>query len=83
MLCGDPLPWVENCKHLGNYIRNKIDGMKNYQRIKQAHYINKNNELEQEFHFVKCLKLSNMPAATATLLLLLFSVTIQYVTKTQ
>ena len=51
MLCGDPLPWVENCKHLGNYIRNKIDGMKNDQRIKQAQYINKNNELEQEFHF--------------------------------
>jgi hypothetical protein len=51
MLCGNPLPWVDHCKHLGNYIDNKIDGMKHDLRIKQAQFINKNNELEQEFHF--------------------------------
>ena len=28
MLCGNPLPWVENCKHLGNYLENRYDGMK-------------------------------------------------------
>ena len=51
MLCGNPLPWVEHCKHLGNYLENKIDGLKHDLRIKQAQYINKNNDLEQEFHF--------------------------------
>ena len=51
MLCGNPLPWVDHCKHLGNYIEDKIDGMKHDLAIKQAQYINKNNELQQEFHF--------------------------------
>ena len=51
MLCGNPLPWVDHCKHLENYLENKIDGMKHDLVIKQAQYIDKNNELEQEFHF--------------------------------
>ena len=51
MLCGNPLPWVDPCKHLGNYFENKIDGMKHDLVIKQAQYIDKNNELEQEFNF--------------------------------
>ena len=51
MLCGHPLPWVDHCKHLGNYLENKIDGLKHDLRIKQASYIDKNNELEQEFYF--------------------------------
>ena len=51
MLCGNPLPWVENCKHLGNYLESRYDGMKQDLRTKRAEYINKNNELEQEFYF--------------------------------
>ena len=51
ILCGNPLPWVDHCKHLGNYVENRIDGMKHDLQIKKAQYINKNNELEQEFHF--------------------------------
>ena len=50
MLCGNPLPWVQNCKHLGNHLENKIDGMKKDVKIKRACYIDKNNELLQEFH---------------------------------
>jgi hypothetical protein len=51
MLCGHPLPWGDHCNHLGNYLENKIDGMKQDLRIKQANYIDKNNDLEKEFHF--------------------------------
>ena len=50
-LCGNPLPWVEGAKHLGNYIENKIDGLKKDMKMKRADYINKNNELIQEFSF--------------------------------
>ena len=28
MHCGNPFPWVDHCKHLGNHIQNKYDGMK-------------------------------------------------------
>ena len=48
-LCGDPLPWVSSGKHLGITIGNKIDGMKTDILIKRAEYINKNNEILQEF----------------------------------
>ena len=51
VLCGHPLPWVENCKHLGNYVENKYDGMRQDLKIKQAQFISKNNDLEQEFYF--------------------------------
>ena len=51
MLCGDPLPWVSNGKHLGNWVENKIDGMKKDIKTKRAAYIDKNNDLIQEFYF--------------------------------
>ena len=51
MLCGNPLPWVDHCKHLGNHIQNKYDGMKQDLLKKQAQYINTNKNLEQEFHY--------------------------------
>ena len=51
ILCGDPLPWVEHGKHLGNTIENKINGMKMDTKQKRARYIEKNIELIQEFHF--------------------------------
>ena len=50
-LCGNPLPWVSSGKHLGITLENKIDGLKADIRKKRAEYINKNNELLQEFSF--------------------------------
>ena len=50
-LCGNDLPWVSNGKHLGVSIGDKIDGMKQDIKIKRANYINKNNDICQEFHF--------------------------------
>jgi hypothetical protein len=51
-LCGNPLPWVFDGKHLGITISNKIDGMKTDIMVKRAEYINKNNEILQEFNFI-------------------------------
>ena len=45
------LPWVDHCKHLGNTIKNTIDGCQEDIRIKRAKYITKNIEINQEFHF--------------------------------
>ena len=50
-LCGDNLPWVAKGKHLGNIVENKSDGMKKDLIVKRAQYIQKNNELNQEFFF--------------------------------
>ena len=50
-LCGNPLPWVSSGKHLGITIDNKIDGMKGDLKKKRAEYIDKNNEILQEFGF--------------------------------
>ena len=50
-LCGVPLPWVEGGLHLGNNLSNKINGMGQDIKIKRAQFINKNNELNQEFWF--------------------------------
>ena len=50
-LCRNPLPWVDGAKHLGNFIENRIDGLKKDIRMKRAEYINKNNEIIQEFSF--------------------------------
>ena len=50
-LCGNPLPWVSDGKHLGITISNKIDGMKTDIMVKRADYINKNNDILQEFNF--------------------------------
>ena len=51
ILCENPLPWVNDCKHLGNRIDDKMDGMKRDIIEKRARFINKNNELCQEFFF--------------------------------
>ena len=45
------LPWVDQCKHLGNIITNTIDGCQEDMRVNRAKYISKNIELNQEFHF--------------------------------
>ena len=47
----DKLPWVEDGKHLGNTLRNIMNGMKKDSTIKRAQYINRSNELCQEFYF--------------------------------
>ena len=56
VLCGNELPWVPSCKHLGNTIVNTAsadagDIRSQDIKIKRASFINKNNELIQEFHF--------------------------------
>ena len=50
-LCGNPLPWVSSGKHLGITIENKVNGMKKDIMIKRAEYIQKNNDILQEFGF--------------------------------
>ena len=51
LLCGNPLPWVNQLKHLGNHISNNMDGNQLDMKIKNAKYIDKNNTLCQELHF--------------------------------
>ena len=56
VLCGNELPWVTSCKHLGNTIVNTAsadagDVRSQDIRMKRGAYINKNNELLQEFFF--------------------------------
>ena len=51
ILNGNELPWVDCGKHIGNNIENNLDGMQKDIRIKRATYIQKNCELNQEFHF--------------------------------
>ena len=50
-LCGNELPWVNEMKHLGTVISNDPDVMVHDIMQKRAVYINRNNELIQEFHF--------------------------------
>jgi hypothetical protein len=50
-LCGNPLPWVDKIKHLGNTISNVMDGNQMDCKVKTAKYIDKNNTLCQEFFF--------------------------------
>ena len=54
-LCGNDLPWVEYGddfgKHLGNIIENKIDGLAKDIKVKRARYIQKTNEILQEFAY--------------------------------
>ena len=45
MLCGNPLPWVDRLKHLGNNISNVIDGNQLDIKVKKAKYIDKTNTL--------------------------------------
>jgi hypothetical protein len=51
VLCGNPLPWVDQLKHLGNTISNKMDGNQLDIKVKAAKYIDKNNSIAQEFYF--------------------------------
>ena len=51
LLCGNPLPWTNKCKHLGVTITNEIDGCESDMKIKNAMYVGKNIELNQEFKF--------------------------------
>ena len=53
-LCGNPLPWVTKFKHLGITVSNKINGCLEDMRIKNARYIDKNNQINQEFYFAHC-----------------------------
>ena len=50
-LCGNPLPWVDRIKHLGNSVSNVIDGGQLDMKVKTAMFIEKNNSLSQEFFF--------------------------------
>ena len=50
-LCGNPLPWVKEGIHLGNYFENKYNGMLRDVKIKRAEYVSKNCDLQQEFMF--------------------------------
>ena len=50
-LDGKDLPWVKTTKHLGCKIGDNICGLKDDLIEKRAIYINKVNELTQEFHF--------------------------------
>ena len=62
-LCGNPLPWVDKLKHVGNMVSNKIDGCQMDILQKRAQYIDKNNSINQEFHFAHPLskiKLNNI-----------------------
>ena len=63
MLCGNPLPWVDRLKHLGNTISNVLDGNQLDIKIKAAKYIDKNNSINQEFYFAHTstkLKVNNI-----------------------
>ena len=51
ILCGNPLPWTDRCKHLGTTLANKVDGCQEDMRVKNAMYIQKNIELNQEFSY--------------------------------
>jgi hypothetical protein len=50
-LCGNPLPWVNKVKHLGNTIGNVMDGCKLDLKTNNARYIEKNNSINQELYF--------------------------------
>ena len=50
-LCGNPLPWVDRLKHLGNTVSNVIDGCQLDMKVKNARYVDKNNSLRQELYF--------------------------------
>ena len=51
ILNGEKLPWVVNAKHLGCKISANIHGLSKDMMEKRAQYINRANELDQEFHF--------------------------------
>ena len=50
-LCGNPLPRVDTIKHLGITVTNTIDGCYKDIMSKRAMFIQRSNELLQEFYF--------------------------------
>ena len=50
-LYGNDLPWVTSIQHLGSKIENRTKGTTLDLMEKRAMFINRNNELIQEFHF--------------------------------
>ena len=50
-LCGNYLPWVDRVLHLGNTVTNQADFMKTDMAIKNAKYVSKSIEINQEFYF--------------------------------
>ena len=52
ILNGDPLPWVDRVKHLGNLLESD-NSMRADCLIKRGHFIGKVNSLLQEFSFVE------------------------------
>ena len=53
VLCGNELPWIKSCNHLGITIVSVGGGDIRSQdvRNKRAAFINRNNDILQEFHF--------------------------------
>ena len=55
-LCGNSLPWVKSAaltaRRFGNKIEDKIDVTRQDMREKRSQFIQKNNEISQEFSFV-------------------------------
>ena len=50
-LCGDSLPWVSRFNHLGTVITNDKDPLKADMKLKNARYVSKNVEINQELSF--------------------------------
>ena len=50
-LNGNPLPWIDSAKYLGNKITSSINGLHEDILIKRAKFIERNSELLQEFYF--------------------------------
>jgi hypothetical protein len=54
------LPWVEAGKHQGHFFKNKIDGKKHDLKVERAEFIDKNNDLLQEYYFAHPMTIFNM-----------------------
>ena len=50
-LNGNPLPWVEKAKYLGNKVTGILDGYSQDIKEKRAQFIERNCEINQEFSF--------------------------------
>ena len=50
-LNGNPLPWIDSAKYLGNKITSSINGLHEDILIKRVKFIERNSELLQEFYF--------------------------------
>ena len=51
ILCGNPLPWVDSLKHLGNTVVNIGDFARQDVKVKRENYVTTNVELNKEFYF--------------------------------